>query len=292
MKFIFTLLLLQSGITFAQPTHTLLDNALPLSKNPGYAGTAETGRLNYGLSLDSPLEYWGATAHYLSYDQYLTKLHGGIGVQVLSLTSQNGRERIKRAAVNYAFQHNLGTNFTLSAGLGLQFNNEQCGLYPDEWCGINQYNESYFNFSTGILLYSDDLYMGIQYAPLQTIQQFQIIRNNYFSGQLGYTLRPFSNKTTTINTMVFYSFNRKSHFPGIQSVFNFEHFSLGAKYNHYANLSVLAGIRFWQFNLKYAVLVVKNRLNPYQKSVSEFVLEFNIPHTIKRHSKAFKFDLF
>ena len=293
----FLILILLSTLSFSQRTDFTVTNGLPQIGNPAFTGTAESGRANYGFMLRDPSLSLYGVAHYLAYDQYVNKLRGGIGVQLLTDRTGNGITKTKSLGINYAFQQNLGESFTLSAGAGVMLKNEQMDfttLFPYYTDSIASKN--YFEFTAGLVLYSEHVFAGIQYAPFNydyynyddTFTQ----RIHYFNSFIGYQLTPFTNKNLSFNTSINFATQNSFHELSIQGIFNTKFFSLGSRYLFEDEISFLAGVNFWKLNLKYAYTIGISKLTNSSSSGHQFILQFNLPNKIERSPNAFKMNLY
>lgn len=111
------LLLVLAVNSFAQRYDFQMRNALPQLSNPAYVGTAATPRLNYGFMLRNPQLSSSTTLHYLSHDQYVEQLHGGVGLQLVGQSISPNLSSVATALLAYSYQLDLTDKFTLAAGV-------------------------------------------------------------------------------------------------------------------------------------------------------------------------------
>ena len=161
----------------AQDPHFSQFYANPLYLNPAFAGTAVCPRIvlnyrNQWAAIDGSYNSYTA-----SYDFYKESLSGGLGLRMmLDREGYEGMLQTSTVSGIYSYSMNAGPNFTLKMGLEASFFQKKL-----DWSNLNfgdqihsfkgyVYNtqesqgaESKIgaDFSTGILGYSNDLFVGV-----------------------------------------------------------------------------------------------------------------------------------
>ncbi len=146
----------------------------PLYMNPGFTGSTPVNRLVFNSRIqwpDLPRPYLTVSA---SFDRNLSHLNSGIGI--LMVTEKAGSADMKSTQVgfSYAYKINLAGNWIVSPGLLFSYGNrgidysklifgdqlEVNGPTSDDMLGKFD-NTSYFDFSSGILIYNKAFWGGI-----------------------------------------------------------------------------------------------------------------------------------
>lgn len=150
--------------------------ANPLYLNPAFAGTARCPRviMNYRNQWPGIANVTFVT-YSASYDQYVNGLHGGIGLLVLNDKSGEATWTNTQFSGIYAYQLNLSRKVSLKAGFqgtymqhsintdkivfGDQIDNKYGIIYATQDF-INDPSIDFFDFSSGLLVYSKSIYAG------------------------------------------------------------------------------------------------------------------------------------
>ncbi len=164
--------------TQAQDAHFSQFYANPLYLNPALAGSNIGARFALNYRNQWP-EFPGNYVTYAaSYDQYIPALSGGIGIQVMQDLAGETTFKTNSVAAMYSYNLNLNRKWSLKAGFQaayqtktLNWNNLVFGDQIDARLGITratlenvppggETNANYFDFSTGLVVYSEKLYFG------------------------------------------------------------------------------------------------------------------------------------
>lgn len=147
-----------------------------LQLNPALAGTEGPGRIYIGYRNQWPNSGASYITYQASYDQYVEKLHGGIGVRILNDKQGGGTFNAYNVDVAYAYQFRASRRWSFSgaiqAGVGqrsfdpstLVFGDMidpvtggSSGIVSEEIIG---YNEIYPDFAAGITAFRGNFYGG------------------------------------------------------------------------------------------------------------------------------------
>jgi type IX secretion system PorP/SprF family membrane protein len=171
------LILFSCKCAFAQDPQFSQFYASPLYLNPAFAGSTKCPRvtLNYRDQWPALRGTFVTTA--ASYDQYVDRLQGGMGLLILNDKAGQGTINSLNVSGFYSYQLNLTRN--LAAKIGFQgtyaqkrfdFTNSRTEDMIDPRSGfvyttqdvaiLNAETKSYADFSSGALLYSSNLYLG------------------------------------------------------------------------------------------------------------------------------------
>ena len=155
--------------------------ANPLYLNPAFAGTASSARvaLNYRTLL--PTSFGDYVTYNASYDQYIEKLHGGIGIQLLNDRQGQGAINIYNFNLIYSYQFNLSHNFSINAGVKAGYSQNTINpsemQFPDMFDpvngivyptneSLNKISSGFFDFSTGVIGWYKKYYVGLTVSHL------------------------------------------------------------------------------------------------------------------------------
>ncbi|MFT5823657.1 MAG: type IX secretion system PorP/SprF family membrane protein [Crocinitomix sp.] len=271
-------------------------NALPIVNNPAFTGTNACPRLNYGISVSN----FGFTSkfvkNYVSYDQRVDALHGGIGAEIMHskiLQYQNYQTGFN---LNYSFQQNISEKLCLSIGTRLEFSHQE--LNVNQFFGVNNTVDSvrtttHLNYTIGGLLYGDKFFVGAVYKPL-IYQSFEgeVERVGTFSGSVGYNLTPFKNKTLSFTPVLRYSYQDGFQQFIYQASFNTKRFAFGGSYVPGAYATIFAGYQFDKFSIKAVTGINHSPLTTVTGTSQEFILQYNFPNTKNSQERSFKMNLF
>jgi len=175
-KFVFlatVTLLLISGVKAQDPIFSQF-YANPLYVNPAFAGTKKCTRLHLNYR-NQPFPVFGTYSTYsFSADNYWQTLNGGIGFNLVH-DSQGGLVDQSQAGLFYAWHGQLSRYWNISLGIQGSYLNHSINqanlIFPDQF-NVSQntavsgesiespLNSHNIDFSTGILVYSDRLYIG------------------------------------------------------------------------------------------------------------------------------------
>jgi type IX secretion system PorP/SprF family membrane protein len=175
-----------AGISAQDPVFShFYANSLLL--NPSLAGVEETSRFYMGYRNQWPNSGAPYTTYQASYDKYVEKLEGGIGIRVLNDRQGGGVFNAYNLDLIYSYQFRATRRLTLSGGLQAGFGQRSFDptslVFADMYNPVsgeisvmtevfNRYSEFYPDFSTGISAFSGNFYGGIAlhhlFSPLVT----------------------------------------------------------------------------------------------------------------------------
>ena len=157
--------------------------------NPALAGTLECGEFNFNHHNPFPgfgKAYKTITA---SFDTYIDKIGGGIGVEFLKDSQGDGAINTVQFSILYSYKIKLNQNFNLNLGIEagiiqkkinfekLVFNNmidpNSVNISNFSTENLNSFKKNELDFSTGIALYSKTIFAGISVFHLNSIKKYQ-----------------------------------------------------------------------------------------------------------------------
>ena len=164
--------------------------ANPLYLNPAFAGSKVAPRFSLTYRNQWPKLVSAYQTVSVSYDQYISSLHGGIGAIVLAdRQGDHGVLNSGYIGAIYSFRFQLGSNVFVNAGLqaalsnmhinwnydylhfGDQIDPVQGFIYPTAATAPEQENKWVADFSAGVLAYGDAWYVGVAGAHLSQPSQ-------------------------------------------------------------------------------------------------------------------------
>lgn len=218
----------------------------PLYLNPAFAGTANCPRIVMNYRNQWPGISSGPTfvTTSASYDQHVQKLHGGLGLLILNDKAGEATWTMGNYSGMYSFQMNLTRSFSLKAGFqatyvqrsidqskiifGDQIDPRYGFIYPSGET-IQNPSVSHFDFSSGVLIYSQKVYIGLAAHHLtQPTEKFISsgstlpMKLTFHAGSIFYTEQP-----TKGNSGSYFSPNLL-----IQKQLSFTQINLGMYYAH------------------------------------------------------------
>lgn len=180
------LFLIAAGEMKAQEMHFSQFYANPLFLNPALAGSGMGPRFIANYRNQWPSLPGGAFVTYAaSYDQHFDALSGGIGIQAIADRMGDNVFQHNMISGTYANVLKINRQWTLRTGFQASYNQKRLDwsglIFPDEIdprLGIQrgttqenlpntgQTNVNFFNFSAGMMAYSEKYYGGIAVAHL------------------------------------------------------------------------------------------------------------------------------
>lgn len=151
--------------------------ANPLYMNPAFAGSKVCPRLALSFRSQWPALVSAYSTASLSYDQYFSDLHGGLGAYVIT-DRQGDHGALSTSSVNamYSFRFQLGrsvwVNAALQAGVANEHLNWDALHWGDEIDDVNGFtgmtsaqapdklSKWYIDFAAGALIYGESWYFG------------------------------------------------------------------------------------------------------------------------------------
>ncbi len=182
--------------------------AAPLQVNPAFAGSNYAPRVAFNYRNQYPnwtSEGSAYETYSTSYDQYFDGINSGIGLVVLTDDAGNGILKTTRLSAIYAYQLQLSRKFFVKLGVEggyvqnrldwdkLIFPDQidpEVGpvspggtLFPTDEIRPDNLTISYFDFSAGMLFYTDKVYGGLHLKHLNTPNEsFLNINDNLNNG--------------------------------------------------------------------------------------------------------------
>lgn len=176
----FLLLGLVSGLKAQDPGFSQFYANL-LYLNPAFAGSNNCPRFSAGhrtqwpgAAIGKPFVTYGA-----SYDQHVNFLQGGVGLQVMHDRQGNGAITASSISGIYSYSLNINRKWTVRAGFQVSYFqnalNTNDHIYPDQLdpiygaiystnetdLSLGEYKNSYLDYSTGFVGYSEKYYLGV-----------------------------------------------------------------------------------------------------------------------------------
>ncbi len=177
-------MLLASGMASAQDIGFSQFYANPLYMNPAFAGTAVAPRIALTYRGQWPGLVSAFTTVSASYDQYVSDLHGGIGVLLMTdRVGDHGALSTNLMGAMYAFNFRISREVNISAALQVSLVNtnlkwdenlrfpeqihEQYGFaYPNNAARPDKTSQWAADFNAGVLAYGDKWYAGLAVSHL------------------------------------------------------------------------------------------------------------------------------
>ena len=170
--------------------------ANPLYLNPAMAGSNVGPRVSLNYRNQWPSIPGSFVTYTASYDQYFSKIGGGLGLQVMSDVAGESVFRNNNVALMYSNNLNLSREWSLKTGFqvnyvqkSLNWNNFIFGDQIDPRLGViratqeilpsnNATNINYFDFSTGMLAYNKSFYGGFAIHHLTQPNESLLVGGN------------------------------------------------------------------------------------------------------------------
>ena len=152
--------------------------ANPLYMNPAFAGSKVCPRLSLSFRSQWPALVSAYTTASVSWDQYFSSLHGGLGAYVMTdRQGDHGALSTTAAAFMYSFRFQLGRDVWVNAALQAGVTNAHLDCdnlrFPDQIDPVNGFtgqtsaqmpealSKWYIDFAAGVLVYGDAWYAGV-----------------------------------------------------------------------------------------------------------------------------------
>jgi type IX secretion system PorP/SprF family membrane protein len=222
-KILLPLFVLCTALASAQDPIFSQYYAMPLQMNPAFAGSAFAPRFGVGYRHQWPGLNRAYRTYAVFYEQRLNRLNSGIGFHLEGDDAGNGILRTTRFSANYAYR--LMLNSTTGVKIGVEAGAYQAALnwdkliFPDAIDPIDGYinatNEqrpdqltrTRLDLSSGMLLFSERLWLGVAFKHMNTPNEtFLIVNDNLsrglplrytFHGGMDITLREGNKQTLT-----------------------------------------------------------------------------------------------
>jgi len=282
--------------SFAQRYDFQMRNALPQLSNPAYVGTAATPRLNYGIMLRNPQLSSSTTLHYLSHDQYVEQLHGGVGLQLVGQSISPNFSSVATALLAYSYQLDITDKLTLAAGVEAGYATERHNYGYFTTNNVDSIvARHFFDYSVGIAGYTEHFYGGVRFSPFNApsyLSEQTTMRANFWQAHLGYVLTPFTNKDLAFNISSTYTRLNSFQQLGLQVFFNTKRFSVGVNYIESDAVQFFGGVNFWQLMLRLSHEQQLTKLSNSSANSTALTLTYNFKKEPVRKSRAMDITLF
>lgn len=169
-------LLLLTTLVYSQDPEFSQFYANQLYLNPAFAGTKVCPKLSFNFRNQWNGEQGGLTTSSVSYDQYSKSINGGIGFIAMHDNVTNSLLVNNQFSAIYAYHLKINRKYTLSFGLqatvinksidvsrfqfGDQLDIQSSTLRATSETFLNE-SKTFADFSSGLLLYSDRLFVGV-----------------------------------------------------------------------------------------------------------------------------------
>jgi type IX secretion system PorP/SprF family membrane protein len=184
--FVFVLL---CGFVQAQDPEFTQFYANPLYLNPAFAGSQRCPRIALNYRNQWPALTGTFVTYTASYDQHVEALGGGLGLLVLNDKAGEGTLTTTNISAMYSYQLNINHEFSLRFGMQGTYAQKKVDwdkltfgdmidprfgfIYETQEVRPNE-NKSFWDFSAGILAYSNQYYGGIAVNHLTEPEEFYI----------------------------------------------------------------------------------------------------------------------
>lgn len=280
--------------TIAQSPQFTLQRSLPQLANSGFTGSSQVNRLVIGSSFESIGKNFYALSNYIGYDQYVKKLHGGLGVEInQSIFGNFDLQGSTQFMVNYAYHQSITRKLNLSVGIGggvsSMFNHF---IFTDEFGTVINDTTSHstkFRWKTGLVLHTANFYFGAQYIPkIEFRDLLEQVDQSLLTVFIGGDLKPFENKSLSISPSLLYTNQNSFQNINFQLAFSTARFGLGINTTFRDNFSVFGALYFNRFDLKYNI---NNDISPLSSN-SQFGHELVFKYKFKSGSLPIRTSFF
>jgi type IX secretion system PorP/SprF family membrane protein len=298
MKILFSLPLFACVSLCAQDPQLTQYNAMPVVLNPAFAGSSGCARAAAAYRMQWPGIAGNYNTLHVSYDQYIPKLKGGIGVLYTNDRAGNGTLKTNSAMLVYAPHFALGKNIVLkpalSAGVitkSVNWAHLNFGDMIDPRHGF--VNNTTFappehetvtqpDFGAGLVMYSSHLFGGFVvqhlFEPDQSFYEgARAPLPRKYTAHLGGIIRPGSDKTSeglqfTPHLLLQQQGTSQMLLGGIAA--GWKKFSLGVAYRSEDAIIGSLGFRNNLFAVAYSYDYTVSRLTNYTGGTHELTTSF------------------
>jgi type IX secretion system PorP/SprF family membrane protein len=237
-----------------------------------------------------------------SYDQFISPLNSGLGIQILNDRFGAGLMSRFSLELMYAYQLKLSPKNAIRFGLSGNYNRQQIdysnlrffdqihpilgfssGLATNEEVS-DAYNTSYFNFNAGMLYFTNDYYFGISARNLLPKKDFfssehtSRFAHTLISLQVGAHMRFGPEQKYVFAPLL--QFDRQYGYQKLVGnfIFGYDIFNAGLGFRHNFNdlesISLIAGFTLKNIRISYSYDVVTNALKSYSGGSHEIGIRF------------------
>ena len=177
------------GTVLAQDPEFTQFYANPLYLNPAFAGTARCPRICLNYRNQWPALTGTFVTYTASYDQHVEALGGGLGILVLNDKAGEGTLTTSNISAMYSYQLNVNREFSIRFGMQGTYAQKKVDwdkltfgdmidprfgfIYETQEVRPNT-NKNFWDFSAGVLGYSNQFYGGIAINHLTEPEEFYI----------------------------------------------------------------------------------------------------------------------
>ncbi|MBK6987519.1 MAG: PorP/SprF family type IX secretion system membrane protein [Bacteroidetes bacterium] len=188
-KFLILIFIGLSGSVLAQDPEFTQFYANPLYLNPAFAGSVRCPRVALNYRNQWPALTGTFVTSSASYDQHVEALGGGIGLLVMNDKAGEGTLTTTNISAIYSYQLNINREFSIKFGMQGTYAQKKVDwdkltfgdmidprfgfIYQTQETRPNE-NKSFWDFSAGILGYSNRYYGGVAVNHLTEPQEFYI----------------------------------------------------------------------------------------------------------------------
>ena len=188
-KFLILIFIGLSGSVLAQDPELTQFYANPLYLNPAFAGSVRCPRVALNYRNQWPALTGTFVTSSASYDQHVEALGGGIGLLVMNDKAGEGTLTTTNISAIYSYQLNINREFSIKFGMQGTYAQKKVDwdkltfgdmidprfgfIYQTQETRPNE-NKSFWDFSAGILGYSNRYYGGVAVNHLTEPQEFYI----------------------------------------------------------------------------------------------------------------------
>ena len=253
----------------------------PTLSNPAFTGTFSYGSLNFNRYSQSA--HINATD--FSYQTHVSPLKGGVGLSYQYL--KIGFEEMQQTSLSYGTKFHLNKALTLSMGASAIYKNTSNSWSPQPNPNYLPQIPNKINFSTGLLLYSKQFFVGLSAHQLN-----DNIYKNTIKGLVGYEFRLKNDLLITPNI----TFVQQHYYQSIKAKINLKFKDYKALIGYDFSKEMLAGIG-WErnrFSLYYMFAYYNSTLTSdfHQATSHRFSVLIKLPKSIQADKNTFDFNLF
>ena len=188
-KLLITCMIAYYGVASGQDPEFTQFYANPLYLNPAFAGTARCPRVNLNYRNQWPALTGTFVTYSASYDQHVEALGGGIGLLVLNDKAGENTLNTTNISGIYSYQLNVTREFSIKFGMqgtyvqkkldwdkltfGDMIDPRYGFIYQTQETRPNE-NKGFWDFSAGILGYSNKVYGGVAVNHITEPEEFYI----------------------------------------------------------------------------------------------------------------------
>lgn len=310
-------LLVSPGSAEAQDPHFSQFLASPLYLNPAYAGTSEQQRFSLINRIQWPSAPQAYTTYGFSYDLNLPALRSGVGI--LATTDKQGTVGLRTTSLSFMYSYKIQfqDRFIISPAVGLgvsfrsvdrskflfgdqfDFSDPNQGVSGDPALLSLDPNVSYYDVSTGILIYNERAWFGASAFHINTPNQSLLneqselpIRYQIHGGvQIRLSNRVFDRSRTPVIAPSF-AYRRQGNFDQLDlgASFFYNPIMLGVWYRGLPLLdgllknasndgvALMVGVRFQQLMVGYSYDITLSGLGPASGGAHEISLVYQFSY--------------